>query len=139
MIKSHKIYPNCVFHVTREWHDLNYYSALLAKVYWNSSTNIIRVCVTPFHPTTSKLNIKRKANKQIDIGSKAIATLYEFLCHFSPKCCNILLEVLFSYLPTRLLSHVFYFSAPECFDTESVNSINSFSSALFSDNINYFS
>ena len=61
MPKCHKIYPNCIWQVPTEWHNLGFYSALLTKVYWNYATNIVRVCVIPISPETSKLKLLIRA------------------------------------------------------------------------------
>ena len=103
--KVPQIYPNCVWHVPLEWQGLKYCSALLTKVYWNYCRNIVRVCVTPFHPKTANLNVKRKSNKQVLFGSKALASLCEFLCHHSLTGSDPLIEEYFPYLTTRIPSH----------------------------------
>ena len=135
MTKGRKTYPNCISHVAPESHGLNYHSALLTKFYRNYSTSIVRVCVTPFHPMTAKLNVHRKSNKQVHFGSKAMASLDERLCHNSPKCSNPLLEELLAYLPTRFPSHVFDLFAFESSDNESVHSILSPVSAFYCNDI----
>ena len=81
MPKCHKIYPNCIWQVPSEWHTLGFYSALLTKVYWNYATHIVRVCVTPISPKTSKLDLTDKSNLQVHFGSKAMASLYDLLCY----------------------------------------------------------
>ena len=78
MKNCRKNYPNCVWHDPAEWQSLNYYSALLIKVYWSYSTNTFRVCATSFHPTNCKLSIEKKANKQDHFGSKAMAIFLKF-------------------------------------------------------------
>ena len=107
MLKWQKIYPNGLWHVPPEWQKLKYYSALFTKVHWNYSTNIVRVSLTPFHPTTAILNVKRKSNKQVHFGSKIMVRLCELLCQHSLTCLDLLIEELLAYLPTRFPSHIF--------------------------------
>ena len=111
MPKCHKIYPNCIWQVPSEWHTLGFYSALLTKVYWNYATHIVRVCVTPISPQTSKLDPSHKSNLQVHFGSKAMASLYDLLCYHSLSCTDPLLEELIAYLPTRFHSHIFDYIA----------------------------
>ena len=106
MPKCHKIYPNCIWQVPSEWHTLGFYSALLTKVYWNYATHIVRVCVTPISPQTSKLDPNDKSNLQVHFGSKAMASLYDLLCYHSLTCTDPLLEELLAYLPTHFHSHI---------------------------------
>ena len=73
MPKCHKIYPNCIWQVLSEWHTLGFYSALSTKVYWNYATHIVRVCVTPISPQTSKLDPNDKSN------IKSISALKQWL------------------------------------------------------------
>ena len=113
MPKCHKIYPNCICQVPTEWHTLGFYSALLTKVYWNHATHIVRVCVTPISPKTSKLDLTDKSNLQVHFGSKAMASLYDLLCYHSLTSTDPLLEELLSYLPTRFHSHIFDYIAYE--------------------------
>ena len=75
MPKGHKIYPKCIWKVPTEWHTLGSYSALLTENYWNYATQIVRVCVTPISPKTSKVDITDKSNLQVHFGSKAMASL----------------------------------------------------------------
>ena len=42
---------------------------------------ILRVCVTPISPKTSKLDLTDKSNLQVHFGSKAMASLYDLLCY----------------------------------------------------------
>ena len=121
-----------LWHVPPERHSFIYSSKLLTK-------NITRVCVTPFHPTTSKLNKSKKANKQIQFGSKAIASLQEFLCHYPFNCSDILLEELFSYLATLFPSHFFDRVVYESSDNESSNSIDFSISIFYCNDSNYLS
>ena len=73
MPKCHKIYPNCIWQVPIEWHKLGFYSTLLAKVYWNYATHIVRVCVTLIPPKTSKMTLL------IKVISKFTLTLKQWL------------------------------------------------------------
>ena len=140
MPKCHKIYPNCIWQVPTEWHTLGFYSALLTKVYWNYATHIVRVCITPISPTTSKLDNKDKSNLQVHFGSKAMASLYDLLCYQSLTSTDPLLEELIAYLPTRFHSHIFdYIAYEHSSDEESVHSIDSSASAFYSDDSTYFS
>ena len=107
MPKCHKTYPNCIWQVPFEWHTLGFYSALLTKVYWNYATQIVRVCVTPISPKTSKLDFTDKSNLQVHFGSKAMASFYDLLCYHSLTSTDPLLEELLVYLPTRSHSHIF--------------------------------
>ena len=93
-----RIYRNCIWTVPPEWHGLNFYSALLTKVYWNYATDIIRVCVTAISPTTLKPNVKHKSNIHIRTGSKAMGSHYELVCHHSLQSLDPAID-----LPT--LSH----------------------------------
>ena len=140
MPKCHKIYPNCIWQVLSEWHTLGFYSALLTKVYWNYATHIVRVCVTPISPQTSKLDPNDKSNLQVHFGSKAMASLYDLLCYHSLTCTDPLLEELLAYLPTRFHSLIFdYIVYEHSSDEESVHSIDSSVSAFYSDDSTYFS
>ena len=140
MPKCHKIYPKCIWQVPTEWHTLGFYSALLTKVYWNYATHIVRGCVTPISPNTSKLDISDKSNLQIHFGSKALASLYDLLCYHSLTSTDPLLEELLAYLPTRFHSHIFdYIGYEHSSDDESVHSIDSSISAFCSDDSTYFS
>ena len=112
-----------LWHVPPERLRLIYSSACLTK-------NIVRLCVTPFHPTTSKLNKNKKGNKQVHLGSKALASLHEHLYHYSLNCSDILLEELFSYLPTRLPSYCFDLVVYDNSDDESSIAID-FSFSIF--------
>ena len=140
MPKCHKIYPNCIWQVPSEWHTLGFYSVLLTKVYWNYATHIVRVCVTPISPQTSKLDPNDKSNLQVHFGSKAMASLYDLLCYHSLTSTDPLLEELIAYLPTRFHSHIFdYIVYEHSSDEESVHSIDSSASAFYSDDSTYFS
>ena len=139
MTQCRRISPNCIWQVPSEWHSLNYYSALLTRLYRNCSTNIVWVCVTPFHPMTSKLNIQRKANKRVHFGFRAMASLYELSCHHSRTCSKPLNEESLSYLATRFSSHVLDYIFCESSGNELVNSIDYSISAFPSDDSNYFS
>ena len=139
MPKCRKTYPNCIWQVSTDWHTLGFYSALLTKVYWNYATHIVRVCVTPILPKTSKLDLTDNCNLQVPFGSKAMASLYELLCHHSLTTNDPLLEELLSYLPTRFPSHIFEYIAYESSDAESVRSIDPSISAFFSYDSTYFS
>ena len=100
---------------------------------------IVRVCVTPISPQTSKLDPNDKCNLQGPFGSKAMASLFEFLCHHSLTTNDPLLEELLSYLPTRFPSHIFDYIAYESSNAESVRSIDSSVSAFYSEDSTYFS
>ena len=139
MPKCHKIYPNCIWQLSTEWHTLGFYSALLNKCYWDYATHIVRVCITPISPKTFKLNLTDKCNLQVHFGSKAMASLYDFLCHHSLTCSDSLLDELLSYLPTRFPSHIFDYVEYDSSDNESVKSIDSSVSAFYSDDSTYFS
>ena len=99
MPKCKKTYPNCIWILLPDWHDLNIYSALLTKVYWYYATDIVRVCVTAISPTTCKPDANRKSNIQIRFGSEAMGSLYELLCHHSFSSPDLLLDELLFYLP----------------------------------------
>ena len=140
MPKCHKNYPNCIWQVPSEWHTLGFYSVLLTKVYWNYATHIERVCVTPILPQTSKLDLNDKSNLHVNLGSKAMASLYDFLCYHSLTSTDPLLEELLAYLPTRFYCHIFdYIAYEHSSDDESVHSIDSSVSAFYSDDSTYFS
>ena len=139
MPKGHKIYTNCFWQVLTDWHTLGFHSDLLTKVYWNYATHIVRVCVTPISPKTSKLDLTDNTNLQFHFGSRAMTSLYELLCHHSLTTDELLLEEWLSYLPTRFPSHIFDYIAYESSDEESVRSINSPISALHSDDSTFFS
>ena len=139
MPKRHKIYPNCISQVSTEWHTLGFYSALLTKVYWIYATHIVRVCVTPISSQTSKWDLNDKCNLQVHFGSKAIASLYNLFCYHSLTSTDALLEELLAHLPTRFHSHIFdYIAYKHSSDDESVQSIQSSVSALYSDESTYF-
>ena len=140
MLRCHKIYTKCIWQVPSEWHTLGFYSTLLTKVYWNYATHIVRVCVTPTSPQTSKLDLNDKNILQVQFGSKAVASLYDFLCYQSFTSADPLLEDLLAYLPTRFHSHIFDSIAYEhSSDEKSVRSIDSSVSAIYSDDSTYFS
>ena len=139
MPKCHKTHPNCIWQVPTEWHTLGFYSPLLNKVYWNYTTHIVRVCNTPILPQTSKLDLNDKSNLQGNFGSKAMASLYDLLCYHSLTSTDPLLEELITYLPTRFHSHIFNYIAYEhSSDEDSVHSIDSSISAIYSDDSTYF-
>ena len=139
MPECHKIYPNCIWQVPTEWHTVDFYSALLTKVYWNYATQIVRVCVTPISPKTSKQDLTDKSNLQVHFGSKAMASLYDLLRYHSLTSTDPLLEELLAYLPTRFQSHIFDSTAYEhSSDDESVHSIDSSVSAFCSGDSIYF-
>ena len=102
-----KIYPNCIWIIPPDWHGLNIYSALLTKDYWNYGTDIIRVCVTAISTSTLKPDVNPKSNIQIRFGSKVIGSLNELLCHHSLNSTHLLLDELFSHLPTVFSSQIF--------------------------------
>ena len=140
MPKCHKIYLNCIWQLPSEWYTLGFYSTLLTEVYWNFATHILRVCVTPISPKTSKLDLTDKSNLQVHFGSKAMAGLYDFLCYHSLTSTEPLLEELLAYLPARFHSQIFdYIAYEHSSDDESVHSIDSSVSAFFSDDSIYFS
>ena len=140
MPKCHKIYPNCICQVPTEWHTLGFYSTLLTKVYWNYATHIVRLCVTPISPKTSKLDHTDKSDLQVNFGSKALANLYDLLCYHSFTVTNPVLVELLVYLPTRFHSHIFDYNAYEnSSDEKSVHSIDPSISALYSHDSTYFS
>ena len=137
MPKCHKIYPNCIWQVPSEWHTLGFYSALLTKVYWNYATHFVRVCVTP---KTSKPDPTDESNLQVPFGSKAMASLYDLLFYHSLTSTDPVLEELLPYLPIRFHSHIFdYIAYEHSSDEESVHSIDSSTSAFYSDDSTYFS
>ena len=133
MPKSQKLYPNSIWHVLPEGHGLNFESTLLTIVYWNLATHIVRVRVSFKFPINRNLYVTKKCNVQIHIGSKAMLNLYELLCHHSITCSDPLFEEFLSYLPTRIPSQVSYCIAYESSDNESVRSIDSSTSAFYSD------
>ena len=83
MPKCPKFYPNCQWTVTLCWPNLALDTALLTKVYWSSSTHIVRVCFTPLLKPTLKRDLNRKSNVQVTFNSPATASLYELLCYHS--------------------------------------------------------
>ena len=89
-----------------DWFRFNFKSALLTKVYWNYATHFVHVCVCPLGPINPPLLVS-KIILQVRCGSKAMASLYEPLCHHSLTCSDPLLEELLSHLPTRFHSHIF--------------------------------
>ena len=107
MPKCHRIYTNCVWQVSTEWCNLGSYSALLTKVFRNYATLIVRVCVRPISPKTSKLDLTDKSKLQFLFGSKAMASLYDHLCYHSLSSTDPLLKEILFYLPTRFHSHFF--------------------------------
>ena len=139
MAKYHKIKLNCDWHVPHEWLGLNYYSGRLTNLYWKYISNIVRVCVKPFHPTNSKLNLLRISKTQIHVGSKAMASLLELICHHSLKFSDPLLGKLLSYLSTHFPMHIFDYSVFKSSVTDSVSSIDSSISAFFFDGSTFFS
>ena len=106
MPKCHKIYPNCIWQVPPEWFGSTFNSALPTNVYSNYATHIVSVCFSPLSPINLQLHPFRKCNIQVKFGSRAMASLYELLCHHSLTTSESLLEELLPYLPTRLPSHV---------------------------------
>ena len=102
MPKCHKNYPKCIWQFLTEWHTLDFYSALLFKVYWNNATHIVRVCVTPIWPKASKFDLTDKCNLQVHFGSKANASFHERLCHHSLTCPYPLLEELLFLSPCTI-------------------------------------
>ena len=140
MPKCHKIYPNCIWHVSPEWHGLNFNSALLTKVYWNYTTHIVRVCLTSKSRINPKFPFTKKSKLQVLFGSKTMASLYDLLCYHSLTSTDPLLEESLAYLPTRFHSHIFdYIAYEHPSDDEPVHSIDSSVSAFYSDDSTYFS
>ena len=131
-----RIYPNYIWTVSPEWHGLNFYSALLTKVYWNYATDIIRVCVTAISPTTLKPNVKHKSNIQICPGSKAMGSLYELLSRHSLQSPDPKLDELLFNLPTLFPSHIFDYIVYESSDDDT-HSSDSHISAFYSDDSTY--
>ena len=69
-----------------------------------------------------------------------MASLYNLLCYHSLTSTDPLLKELLAYLPTRFHSHTFDYIAYEySSDDESVHSIDSSISAIYSDDSTYFS
>ena len=140
MPKCHKIYPNCIWHVPSEWHGLNFDSALLTKVYCNYATHINRVCLSHKYPINPALPFTKKNILQVHFGSKAMASLYDLLCYPSLTSTDPLLEEFFADLRTRFHSHIFHYIVYEhSSDEESVHTIDSSTSAFYSDDSTYFS
>ena len=140
MPKCQKIYPNCIWLVSTEWHTLGFYSAHPTKVYWNYATHIVRVYITPISPQTSKLDLNDKCNLQVLFRSKTMASLYDLLCYHSLTSTDPLLKELLAYLPTRFHSHILdYIAYEHSSDDESVHSIDPSISAFYSDDSTYFS
>ena len=140
MPKCHKIYPNCIWHVLSGWYGLKFDSAPLTKVYWNYATHIVRVCLSHKYPINPALPFTKKSNLQFHFGSKAMACLYDLLCYHSLTSTDPLLEELIACLPTRFYCHIFdYIVYEHSSDEESVHSIDSSTSAFFSDDSTYFS
>ena len=113
MPECHKIYPNCVWYVPPEGYGLNFNSALLTKVYWNYATHIVRVCVSSISPINPGLPSAKKSNFQVNFGSKAMASLWDFLCYHSLTSTDPFFEQLLADLPTRFHSHGFNYIAYE--------------------------
>ena len=140
MPKCQKMDPNCTWQDPTEWHTLDFYSALLTNVYWNYASHIVRVCITPILPKTSKLDLTDKSNLQVHFGSKAMAGLYDLLCYHSFTSTDLLLEKLLFYLPTRFHSHIFdYIAYEHSSDEESVHSIALSISAFYTNDSTCFS
>ena len=139
MPKCNKIYSNCIWHVRSEWPAVNLDSALLTKVYQNYATHIVRVCVSSKYPINPKLHVNKKSSLQVHFGSKAMASVYELLCHHCLRNNDPELEELLSYLPARFPLHISDYIAYESFDNESVRSIDSSISSFCSDDSTYFS
>ena len=137
MRRCHKIYPNCIWHVPPERHGLN--SALLSKVYLNYTTHIVSICVSSKSPINPQLHVNKKSNLQAHFGSKAMASLYELICHHSLTNEDPLREEFLCYLPTRFALHNFDCIAYESTDNESVRSITSSVSAFYSEDSTSFS
>ena len=70
MPKSHKIYPNCLWHVPLEWFGFNFNSALLTKLYWNYATHTVRVCVSPLGPINPQLHVSKSAISMLNLVLK---------------------------------------------------------------------
>ena len=69
-----------------------------------------------------------------------MASLYDLLCYHFFTSTDPLLKELLSYLPTRFNSHIFdYIAYEHSSDDESVHSIDSLTSAFYSDDSTYFS
>ena len=138
MPKCHKNCPNCTWHVASEWFDSSFNSVLLSKVYRNYATHIVRVCVFLLGPINPQVHLS-KSNLQVKFGSRALASLYELLCHHSLTNTDPLLEEFLSNLPTWFSSHICDYIADENSENESIRSINSSISAFLSDDSTYFS
>ena len=134
----HKIYPNCILHVPLEWFGLSFNSAPLTKVYWNYASHNVRVCVAPLYPINPHLHWS-KSNLQVKFCSRAMASLYELLCHHCSTNNDPLLEELLPYIPTRFPSHIFDYIAYESSDNESSVSIDYSVSAFYADDSTFFS
>ena len=100
MPECHKLYTIFNWHVPPEWFGLKFNSGLLAKVHWNYTTHILRVCVSSKSPKIPNLAFTKKSNLQNKFGSRALASLYGLLCHHFLTNNDPLLEELLSYLPT---------------------------------------
>ena len=74
MPKSHKIYPNCIWHVPPEWYGLNINSALLTKINGNYATHFVRVGVSSKPSINPNLPFTKMSNLQVKFGSKALAS-----------------------------------------------------------------
>ena len=98
-----------MWQVSTEWHALGFHSALLTKVNWKYATHIVRVCVTTIAPQTSKLDLNDNCKLQVHSGSKAMASVFELLCHPSLTTKDPLLKEMLSYLPAGFRSHIFHF------------------------------
>ena len=107
MPKFHKIYPNCIWQVPPEWFGLNFSSVLLTNVYWIYTTHNVLVCLSPLSLIDHHLHVSKRSNIHVRIGSKAMASLYELLCHHSLTITDTLFEELLSYLPNRFPSYFF--------------------------------
>ena len=132
-----RIYPNCNWTISTEWHGLNLSSALLTKVYWNYATDIIRVCFTAISPPTLKPNVTHKSIIPIRPSSKAIGSLFELLCHHSMQPLDPMLDELLFYLPALFPSHIFDYLVYERSD-DNTHSSDSHISAFYSADSTYF-
>ena len=65
-----------------DWFGLNFNSVFFTKVFWNYATHIVRVCVSPLGPINPQLHVS-KSSLPVKLGSRAMASLYEILCHHS--------------------------------------------------------
>ena len=113
MPKGHKVYPNCNWQVSTEWHTLGFTQLFLLKFTGTMPPIFYEYVLHRFRHKPYKLDLNDKCNLQVHFGSKAMASLYDLLCYHSLISTDRLLEKILSYFPTRFPSHIFDYIACE--------------------------